>query len=251
MLYDAENTHAVAESIKQFYAERRVPPIIIDPVCVSTSGHTLLVPEAIAVMTQELFPLATLITPNKSEAELLLAHLRGDGGVSTDKHTISSIDEAIDGARTLANACGVNVLLKGGHLTVAVREMSGLLARVAGKEEATKISIDWDSAGRNMEILRVMTLKPESELVVDVLHEVQTGISTVFARSRIETTSTHGTGCTLSAAIACHLARGCSSSSFIFSHREQFSDYLTNSSGCCKIRFGLYTCGNPSRISTR
>lgn len=205
MLYDAENTRAVAQSLKEFYEGRSMPPLVVDPVCVSTSGHTLLAPEAISILVHELIPIAKLITPNKSEAELLLSHLQGN---TLDKCSINTLNQAIAGARDLARTCGVSVLLKGGHLSVSVLEMSALLKEVAGNEDTLKISIAWDSAEQNMEILRVRTLTPESELVVDILHECDSGISTVFARPRIETTSTHGTGCTLSAAIASCLANG-------------------------------------------
>src|ERR1700744_1087793 len=49
-------------------------PIVLDPVMVSTSGHSLLAANAVAAMTKELFPLATLVTPNIPEAKVL-AHL--------------------------------------------------------------------------------------------------------------------------------------------------------------------------------
>ena len=61
--------------------------------------------------------------------------------------------------------------------------------------------------GENMEILQISgedaSLK---ELVVDVLQEANA--TTLFVRPRIESNSTHGTGCTLSSALACALARG-------------------------------------------
>lgn len=73
MLFDAANTRAVSSTLKDLYKGQNLPPLVVDPVCVSTSGHSLLHPEAVEVIIQELFPLATLITPNKSEAELLLS----------------------------------------------------------------------------------------------------------------------------------------------------------------------------------
>ncbi|KAI5118316.1 hypothetical protein M0805_006600 [Coniferiporia weirii] len=203
MLYDASNTHAIASGLKAFYHERRQPPIVIDPVCVSTSGHSLLETDAVKVMIEELFPLATLITPNKAEAELLLSHCSPS---STEKQEIGSLNDALEAARTLGTLSGCDVLLKGGHLTVYAREMVALSRSVS---KSSDVSIAWDVAEhQNMEILRTKALDSGASLVVDVLYERGPGKSTVFARSRIESTSTHGTGCTLSAAIACYLARG-------------------------------------------
>ncbi|KAK0442921.1 pyridoxamine kinase [Armillaria borealis] len=84
MLFDTEITKAVVHTLKTHYGGN-VPPLVCDPVCVSTSGHSLLNPDAIGVMVKELFPLVTLITPNKSEAKLLLAYGRPGAypGIST------------------------------------------------------------------------------------------------------------------------------------------------------------------------
>ena len=49
-------------------------PILIDPVIVNFAGEQLVSDEAIAAYKNELFPLATLITPNVHEAEFLLGH---------------------------------------------------------------------------------------------------------------------------------------------------------------------------------
>jgi hydroxymethylpyrimidine/phosphomethylpyrimidine kinase / thiaminase len=50
-----------------------VPFLVVDPVCVSTSGHTLLDPEALSILQAHLLPMATIVTPNKLEAKLLLS----------------------------------------------------------------------------------------------------------------------------------------------------------------------------------
>lgn len=78
--------------------------IVLDPVMVSSSGHTLLQTRAIQRLVERLFPLATLVTPNIDEAVLLLDHL------------IANDDEA-EGALVELLAMGAKaVLLKGGHL---------------------------------------------------------------------------------------------------------------------------------------
>jgi hydroxymethylpyrimidine/phosphomethylpyrimidine kinase len=79
-------------------------PLIVDPLMISTSGRPLLEKSAIASLTEHLFPLATLITPNLDEARALL-----DAPIAT-------LDEMERGAETLSQRFGCAVLLKGGHL---------------------------------------------------------------------------------------------------------------------------------------
>ncbi len=78
--------------------------LVVDPVMIATPGDELLAPEAIAIYERELFPLATLITPNLDEARRLL----GD--------TISDVPAMKQAAKALAKKYGADVLLKGGHL---------------------------------------------------------------------------------------------------------------------------------------
>jgi hydroxymethylpyrimidine/phosphomethylpyrimidine kinase len=96
--------------------QQRQLPIVIDPVCVSTSGHTLLERDAIGVLVDELLPLATVLTPNLSEAVLLLHHLRPQ---HEEPSSISSIDGMLRTACELQSALGCSgaVLLKGGHFS--------------------------------------------------------------------------------------------------------------------------------------
>lgn len=78
--------------------------LVIDPVMIATSGDVLLEPEAIQIYQRDLFPIATLITPNLDEATRLLGHPIRD---------LAAMHRA---ARTLATKYGTAVLLKGGHL---------------------------------------------------------------------------------------------------------------------------------------
>lgn len=190
MLYDAENTRAVVRALKKHYSGRTMPPLVCDPVCVSTSGHTLLAPEALEVMIKELFPLTTLVTPNKSEGELLLSR------------SIDTLEDMLNASRDLL-LCGPRaVLLKGGHLTATIADVDRLV------RERPELCLVRDGSlyGENMEILTVNAPEPAT-LVVDVLCEAN-GPTTVLARPRIDSMATHGTGCTLSAALASILARG-------------------------------------------
>ncbi|KAI0042839.1 hypothetical protein FA95DRAFT_1547085 [Auriscalpium vulgare] len=199
MLANAGVTATIAHTLRTSNAA----PIslVCDPVCVSTSGHTLLEPDALATMVRDLFPLAALITPNKAEAELLISHTH------PERPAIRSLDDMVGAAHALLELGPRAVLLKGGHLTVC---MADARAAMAARPEVVL-----DRTGlltENMEILLVVERDPEqAELVADVLCEAVEGgavETTVFLRPRLESTSTHGTGCTLSAAIACGLARG-------------------------------------------
>jgi hydroxymethylpyrimidine/phosphomethylpyrimidine kinase len=96
---------AVAEAIGKIDRMRgRRIPLVIDPVMIATSGDRLLEPPAIDAYRAQLFPLATLITPNLDEAGLLL---------ETKIKTRKAMEEA---AEALANQYCASILLKGGHL---------------------------------------------------------------------------------------------------------------------------------------
>lgn len=79
-------------------------PLVVDPVMVATNGARLIPEEAVEALTTQLFPLATLLTPNMDEAAVL-------GGVS-----IKNRGQMAAAAERLAQRFGCAVLLKGGHL---------------------------------------------------------------------------------------------------------------------------------------
>ncbi|KAF7323370.1 hypothetical protein HMN09_00117900 [Mycena chlorophos] len=185
MLFDAANTRTTVKALKARYSGKTIPPLVCDPVCVSTSGHTLLAPEAVQVIVTELFPLTTLVTPNKPEAELLLGR------------SIGSLEDMVQAAKDLLRLGPKAVLVKGGHVTAHQEDISRL------KKQGHHV-LGHDS----QENTRILVIAP-GPLVVDVLCE-SGDVVTVFARPRIDSSSTHGTGCTLSAAIACRLAEGVS-----------------------------------------
>lgn len=147
MLANSAIVSAVATAL------RRVPgiPVVVDPVMVATSGDRLLALDAIAAYKAELFPRATLVTPNLPEAAALL----GADVAGNEK-------EAVAQARAIAAFGSRAVLVKGGH---------------GHGSEAVDIFVSGDAVVR-------------------------------LAAPRIETRHTHGTGCTLSAAIAALLAHG-------------------------------------------
>jgi hydroxymethylpyrimidine/phosphomethylpyrimidine kinase len=99
MLYSGEIVQRVAETLRG-----RKLPLVVDPVMVATSGDLLLQRDAIEIYERELFPLATLITPNLDEAATLLGEPIPD-------------TRAMRGAgKRLLEKYNVPVLLKGGHL---------------------------------------------------------------------------------------------------------------------------------------
>ena len=100
MVNDAETIFAIAETLKAY----SLPHLVVDPVMVATSGSRLMQDDALDVFCRELLPLATLLTPNVPEAEVL------SGIKITDK---GSMDKAA--RRILQLGCN-NLLIKGGHL---------------------------------------------------------------------------------------------------------------------------------------
>lgn len=147
MLHAPEVVHVVADAIRR----HRLPHVVLDPVMVATSGDRLMADETVQVLVRELFPLATVVTPNLDEAALLLGR------------PIPGIEALDDAARALLALGAPAVLLKGGHL-------------------------------------------PGDE-VVDVLALPDRTLQHLRS-PRIATHNGHGTGCTLSSAIAAYLALG-------------------------------------------
>lgn len=147
MLFSAEIISEVADFLS---AAKRVP-LLVDPVMVATSGVVLLKVSAIRILRQRLLPLATLVTPNLDEAEILVGR------------KLRRLDLLPNAAKEIHERFGCAVLIKGGHLQDPRR--------------ATDVCFD----GKKLHVL---------------------------SSPRVRGVSTHGTGCTYSAAIAAHLASG-------------------------------------------
>ena len=120
MLYSEEIIMSVAEKLRLYKPKY----IILDPVMISTSGSTLISPSAIETMKRELFPLSTVITPNKAEAE----HLSGI--------EIKDTTSMNDSAKTILSYGGLYVLIKGGHFEDAT--MTDYLYNKSGLVESYK-----------------------------------------------------------------------------------------------------------------
>ena len=139
MVSSAKLIKIIAERLK-FYGAKN---IVVDPVMIATSGAKLIDDDAVKTLKAELFPLATILTPNLPELE-----------------TIAATDDMERGAKKIFEQYGCAVLAKGGH----------------GHNDANDFLFD--------------------------------GAGQWFYGKRIDTTNTHGTGCTLSSAIAANLAKG-------------------------------------------
>jgi len=141
---------AIVDAIVDALVRNGAANIVVDPVMVATSGSELSSNEAVIALREKLIPLATVITPNMPEAEVLFgAHIEN---AADQEHA----------AVEIARAAGVAVLVKGGH---GENDANDVLARPDG-------AVTW------------------------------------FEGERVDTANTHGTGCTLSSAIACGLAVG-------------------------------------------
>jgi hydroxymethylpyrimidine/phosphomethylpyrimidine kinase len=104
MLASSEIISAVAETWRGLVADGTAAPLVVDPVCASMHGDPLLHPSALGAMKSELFPIATLITPNLDEVRLITG--------------IDVVDTASqrDAARALLDLGPTWALVKGGHL---------------------------------------------------------------------------------------------------------------------------------------
>jgi hydroxymethylpyrimidine/phosphomethylpyrimidine kinase / thiaminase len=225
MLANESVVRTIAHTLR---VQRSPPPLVVDPVCASTSGHTLLEHAALGALARELLPLATVLTPNMAEAALLLQHQHDHSQAnSASARPITSIEGMLHAARELCALGPRSVLLKGGHMARGGMRLADVEAAVAADTDGLQVHrIEKEalvSSNANMEILfqAAVARDPsvrDAPVVVDVLCErdEQDGVGegaegpgrcTLFVRPYLDSKSTHGTGCTLSAALACALAR--------------------------------------------
>jgi len=153
----------IAEKL-EFYKAKN---IVVDPVMVATSGSALIKTDAINTLALKLLPMATVVTPNIPEAEIL-ADIK-----------ISDREDMIKAAKTIFDKYGCAVLLKGGH---SINDANDLLYEKDG--------FVW------------------------------------LLGDRIDNPNTHGTGCTLSSAIAANLAKGFELKEAVKKAKDYISDAL-------------------------
>ena len=163
MMASTELIAIIANRLKHYQAKN----VVIDPVMVATSGSALMKENALHVLTNELLPIATLVTPNIPEAQVL-------SGM-----TINNKNDMIAAAKKISDTCCCAVLLKGGH---SVNDANDLL--------------------------------------------YANGETVWFEGKRIDNPNTHGTGCTLSSAIAANLAKGFTLKESVLRSKNYISDAL-------------------------
>jgi hydroxymethylpyrimidine/phosphomethylpyrimidine kinase len=188
--------------------------LIVDPVMVSTSGHRLLASDAVAALTQKLFPLAALLTPNLAEAAVLL-----------DCPPAQNVAQMQAQAHALFAAFQCPILLKGGHMREAEGED---LEASGGVEKHLKNTAFLADSGKNASPPVSPTFPPIDSREILYLSDIyvdDTG-EEIFTFPYIATRNTHGTGCTLSAAITAYLARGESMHSAILLAKQYLSGAL-------------------------
>lgn len=163
MVSSSELIEVIAERLVHYDAKN----IVVDPVMVATSGSNLMKTDAVEKLANLLFPIATVITPNIPEGEVL------------SEIKIESDEDMLKAAQKIGDKYNVAVLLKGGH---SINDANDLL--------------------------------------------YEDGEFTWFKGSRIENPNTHGTGCTLSSAIASNLAKGFDLKESIRRGKDYISDAL-------------------------
>jgi hydroxymethylpyrimidine/phosphomethylpyrimidine kinase len=100
MLGSAAIVRAVASAVRS----HNIEPFVVDPVAVSKHGDRLMADDALDAYVSDLFPLATVITPNLHEASAFLGR------------DLKTLDDAEQAAAELAEMGPRAVLVKGGHL---------------------------------------------------------------------------------------------------------------------------------------
>ena len=145
MVASSELIRVISDRLRYYNAKN----VVVDTVMVATSGSALMKNDAVKTLVEELLPVATLVTPNIPEAQVL-------SGL-----TIETKEDMIAAAKRIGDDYRCAVLLKGGH---SINDANDLLYA-------------------------------DGEL-------------TWFNGKRIDNPNTHGTGCTLSSAIASNLAKG-------------------------------------------
>lgn len=195
MIVSTEQIDVVVKLIERHSLEN----IIVDPVIAPTSGAAFASEEVMKSMIEKLFPLSTLVTPNLPEAKRICEiigcqnlKLEDDGQMQAQAkskfqsqiktqvqsqflfksqtliHGNSANLSAPELACFIGQSCGCSVLIKGGHA-----------------EDYHATDYLWTASDENM-----------------------MGCTTEFIGDRVETTSSHGTGCALSSSIAANMAKG-------------------------------------------
>ena len=174
MLSSPEIVCTVTEALKRYQPAH----VVVDPVMVSTSGYSLAKNSAAGEAAKELYSLATVLTPNLPETEALLA--------------IAGLERAAG----QENAVG--------------QEHAAGEKCTDGSERKIRSKEDMEQAAKELSLHFGTAVLVKGGHLLDGADDClgEKGEAVWFSGERIETENTHGTGCTLSSAIACGLAAG-------------------------------------------
>jgi len=125
-------TREIVSEVARLFREPSLPAPVVDPVIVSSTGHLLMEPEALAALQSELLPLARLVTPNIPEAETLTGM------------TIRTESDMRQAAAMIRERGARAVLVKGGHLgeTAEGRRQEAKGRRQKAEKEAIDVLDD-------------------------------------------------------------------------------------------------------------
>jgi hydroxymethylpyrimidine kinase/phosphomethylpyrimidine kinase/thiamine-phosphate diphosphorylase len=188
----AETVGAFLKKVTTTSTDLEKPWVVVDPVMISTSGHKLIDDAATKAMIASVFPYADVLTPNKYEAEALLGR------------TLDTPADVEAGAREIIDTMNVKaVLIKGGHSLMEKQQQDDTKSTTATPNADVNATLGYAQD-------YFLSKEPDQD-------EPRLCDGGVWIRTdRYDSEHTHGTGCTLSSAIASALALG---------HRERsFSD---------------------------
>jgi hydroxymethylpyrimidine/phosphomethylpyrimidine kinase len=201
MVSSAELIEVIAEVIVKYGLKN----VVVDPVMVSTSGTRLLPEDAVSVLTDRLFPLADLITPNIPEAEFL---------------TGMEIDSVADMAKA-----GQTLMDMYGSMISGKKRLEETIRRMSGRRMTDDVLKKLLESNKNVHRLNILIKGGHS--VGDANDLLVTDIDMEWINGeRIPTRNTHGTGCTLSSAIASNLAKGCDMPESVKKAKEYISNIM-------------------------
>jgi hydroxymethylpyrimidine/phosphomethylpyrimidine kinase len=167
-------TREIIEEVARIVAEKRLENFVVDPVVRSTSGFDLIDDAALKSLIEMLFPLSTVITPNIPEAERIT------------RMKIENSKDIRKAARLMQSTGAKNVIIKGGHLPIFDFGLP-IFDLEYSDTDHQKSNI------KNQKSIDFLLMGDEEF---------------TFSADFIETTATHGTGCTFAAAITANLANG-------------------------------------------
>jgi len=230
------SNEGVAEAIAKSLSKHGAKNVVLDPVMVATSGGVLMKQSALHALKYELAPAAEIITPNVREAEVLaemkISSLAGMRAAAVKISQFFSGAILIKGGDLagLSGACGAAETNGARNFKASQRETGENGARENSASSTKSANFADENFTSECKILTASAVpsfeqnlsaspldagfEPNSEdgdltnLAVDILYE--NGKFYEFSASKVATKNTHGTGCTLSSAIACALAAGLS-----------------------------------------